>query len=502
MEQLKIPEQVRENRMGTEPVGKVLRSMAIPMMISMMIQALYNVVDSIYVSRLGEEALNAVSLAFPLQNLMIGFGTGTGLGMNALLSRYLGAKKKELADRAANTGIFLFIVSFLVFALIGATLSKPFFRAITRVEGISAEVTETAQVAAPETAEAELIAAQTAPAEQPEEAAEKTDAEKVEQIISYGTDYTTICLVFSFGIFLQFCFERMLQGTGRAKLSMITQTTGAVINIILDPILIFGWLGFPRLEVKGAAIATVTGQIVSATMALIMNLKKNPDVHLSIREILHPVGSMIKEIYKIAFPSILMMSIGSVLNFLLNKILIAFTTTATAVYGAYFKLQSFFFMPIFGLNNAMIPVISYNYGARKKERVIRTFKLAVITGICIMVCGTLIFEIFPRTLLGFFNASEDMLKIGMPALRIIGTHFIFASVCIISGSVCQAIGNPMHSLITSILRQIVVLLPAAWLLSLTGKLELVWLAFPISEIVSLIFSLIFLKKTLKKLDTF
>lgn len=494
MEQLKIPEQSRENRMGTEPVGKVLRSMAIPMMISMMIQALYNVVDSIYVSRLGEEALNAVSLAFPLQNLMIGFGTGTGLGMNALLSRYLGAKKKELADRAANTGVFLFIMSFLVFALIGATLSKPFFRAITRVENVTTQVTETAETAAPGAAEEALaVSAEETP---------KTDAEKVEQIISYGTDYTTICLTFSFGIFLQFCFERMLQGTGRANLSMITQTTGAVINIILDPILIFGLLGFPRLEVKGAAIATVTGQIVSAVMALIMNLKKNPDVHLSVREILHPVGSMVGEIYKIAFPSILMMSIGSVLNFLLNKILIAFTTTATAVYGAYFKLQSFFFMPIFGLNNAMIPIISYNYGARSKERVIRTFRLSVITGVCIMICGTLIFEIFPRTLLGFFNASPEMLRIGMPALRIIGTHFVFAAVCIISGSVCQAIGNPMHSLITSILRQIVALLPAAWLLSLTGKLDLVWLAFPIAEIVSLVFSLLFLKKTMKKLDAF
>lgn len=444
-----------ENRMGTEPVAKVLRSMAIPMMISMMVQALYNVVDSIYVSRLGESALNAVSLAFPLQNTMIAFGTGTGLGMNALLSRHLGAKRRDLADRAANTGVFLSVMSFIVFAIIGLTLSRPFFLSLT---------------------------------DDP-------------QIVAYGTDYATVCLTFSFGIFLQFCFERMLQGTGRAKLSMITQTTGAIINIVLDPILIFGLLGFPRLEVKGAAVATVAGQIVSAAMALFMNLKKNPDVHLSLSEILHPVGAMIKEIYRIAFPSILMMSIGSVLNFLLNKILIAFTATATAVYGVYFKLQSFFFMPIFGLNNAMIPLISYNYGARQKERVLKTFKLSVITGMCIMACGTLIFELLPNVLLGFFNASEDMIAIGVPALRIIGTHFVFASVCIISGSVCQAIGNPMHSLITSILRQIVALLPAAWLLSLTGRLELVWLAFPISEIVSLVFSLYFLKKTMKKLDT-
>ena len=454
MEQINLEKNARENRMGTEPVGQVLRSMAIPMMISMLVQALYNVVDSIYVSRLGEDALNAVSLAFPLQNLLIGFGTGTGLGMNALLSRYLGAKRQDLADRAANTGVFLSVASFIVFAIVGATLSGPFFRTLTDVESI----------------------------------------------VTQGTEYATVCLTFSFGIFLQFCFERMLQATGRAKLSMITQTTGAIINIILDPILIFGLLGMPKLGVKGAAIATVTGQIVSAGMALSMNLKRNPDVHLMISEILHPVGSMIREIYQIAFPSILMMSIGSVLNFVLNKILIAFTTTATAVYGAYFKLQSFIFMPVFGLNNAMIPLISYNFGAKKKERVIGTFRLSVTIAACIMACGTLIFELFPQTLLGFFNASEDMLAIGVPALRIIGTHFVFAAICIISSSVCQAIGNPTHSLITSICRQIVVLLPAAWLLSKTGRLELVWLAFPIAEIVSLTLSLIFLKKTLRKLD--
>lgn len=456
MEQIKLPEQSRENRMGTEPVGKVLRSMAIPMMISMMVQALYNVVDSIYVSRLGESALNAVSLAFPLQNTMIAFGTGTSLGMNALLSRFLGAKRQDLADRAVNTGVFLSVMSFIVFALVGATCVRPFFLALT------------------------------------------ADTE----IVQYGTEYASVCLIFSFGIFLQFCFERMLQGTGRAKLSMITQTAGAVINIVLDPILIFGLLGFPRLEVKGAAIATVVGQIVSACLALFMNLRKNPDVNLSLAKILHPAGSMVKEIYRIAFPSILMMSIGSVLNFLLNKILIAFTATATAVYGAYFKLQSFFFMPIFGLNNAMVPLISFNFGARQKERVLKAFRLSVITAVCIMSAGTLIFELLPKTLLGFFNASEEMLKIGVPALRIIGTHFPLAAICIISGSVCQAIGNPFHSLITSILRQLVALLPAAWLLSLTGRLELVWLAFPIAEIVSLVFSLLFLKKTLQKLNSF
>ena len=454
MEKEFAPEEIRENRMGTEPIGQVLRSMAVPMMISMLVQALYNVVDSVFVSRLSENALNAVSLAFPLQNAMIAFAGGTTLGMNALLSRYLGAKRQDLADRAANTGIFLSFITFAVFCLIGATLSGPFFRSLT--------------------SEAEIVA--------------------------YGTDYASVCLMLSFGIFFQFCFERMLQATGRTRLTMITQTTGAVINIILDPILIFGLLGFPRLEVKGAAVATVAGQIVSAVMALCMNLKRNPDVHLKFEHILHPDKSMIGEIYKIGFPSILMMSISSVLNFLLNKILIAFTTTATAVYGAYFKLQSFIFMPVFGLNNAMVPLISYNYGARKKERVIRTFRLSVISAVCIMAVGTLVFELFPDKLLGFFNASEDMLSIGVPALRIIATHFVVAAVCIISGSVCQAIGNPMHSLITSISRQLVALLPAAWLLSRTGRLELVWLAFPFAEIVSLVLSLTFLKKTFRKLD--
>ena len=455
MEEQKKQSALRAERMGTDPVGSVLRSMAIPIMISMLVQALYNVVDSIYVAKLGEDALNAVSLAFPLQNTMIAFAGGTGLGMNALLSRYLGAKRQEQADRAACTGIFLSVITAFVFALIGVLFSRPFFRSLTDNESI----------------------------------------------IAYGTDYATVCLLFSLGLFCQFSFERMLQATGRSRLSMITQTTGAVINIILDPILIFGLLGFPRLEVKGAAIATVAGQIVSAILALILNKKKNADVNLSLGTVLRPSGRMIKEIYRIGFPSILMMSIGSVLNYLLNLILIGFSTAATAVYGAYFKLQNFIFMPVFGLNNAMVPLISYNFGAKKPDRIKKTIRLSVLTALVIMSCGTLLFELFPKTLLGFFSASEEMLSIGVPALRIIAPHFMLAAFCIIGGSVCQSIGNPLHSLVISVCRQLVVLLPAAWLLAQTGRLELVWLAFPLAELVSLALTTVFLKKTLKKADS-
>ena len=443
--------QSTENKMGVQPIGRLLANMAIPMMISMLVQAFYNVVDSIFVARISENALTAVSLAFPLQSLCIAVGSGTAVGMNAVLSRSLGEKRQDMVDKSANTGIFLFLCSYVVFALIGIFLVRPFFLAQTNVE----------------------------------------------EIVNYGVDYCSICLIFSLGVFMQFCFERLLQSTGRTHLAMITQIVGAVTNIILDPILIFGLFGLPRMEVAGAALATVIGQILAAIVAVILNLKKNHEVHI-VPKMIRFDASIAGEIYRVGLPSIIMQSIGSVMTFCMNKILIGFTTTATAVFGAYFKLQSFIFMPIFGLNNAMVPILSYNYGAAKPERVKKTVKLSIATAICIMTVGTLAFEAIPGVLLAFFDASEHMLAIGIPALRIIGVHFILAGFGIPAGSVCQAIGNPVYSLITSVCRQLLVLLPVAWLLSMTGQLELVWLAFPIAEFVSVVLSAVFLHKTLKK----
>ena len=442
---------VKENKMGVLPVGRLLATMALPMMISMLVQALYNVVDSVFVSRLSENAFNAVGLAFPLQSLMIAVGAGTAVGINALLSRSLGEKRQDMADRAAGTGIFLSLCSALVFALIGIFLSRPFFLA---------------------------------------------QAKSVPEIVEMGTAYTRICLGLSVGIFSQFCFERLLQSTGRTTLAMFTQLIGAVINIVLDPILIFGLLGFPRLEVAGAALATVLGQIVAAVVAVVMNLKCNPDIDLRLKLIRwdKPVA---QEIYRVGFPSIVMQSIGSVMTFGMNKILFAFTPTATAVFGAYFKIQSFIFMPIFGLNNGMVPIISYNYGAARPERVWKTVRLTIFTAVTIMVAGFAIFQICPAALLALFEASEEMTAIGIPALRIISISFLLAGFCIIAGSVCQAIGNPFYSMIVSVCRQLVVLLPAAWLLAQTGRLELVWWAFPIAEIMSTTLSAIFLRRTVR-----
>lgn len=441
----------QENKMGTMPVGRLLASMATPMMISMLVQAFYNVVDSVFVSKISEEALNAVSLAFPLQQLIIAVCGGTAVGMNALLSRSLGAKQFERANKIANSGIFLFLCSAVIFSAIGIFLSKLFFQAQTDIE----------------------------------------------TIVKYGTDYTTICLGLSIGICSQFCFEKLLQSTGRTTLSMVAQLSGAIINIILDPILIFGWFGMPRLEVKGAAIATVTGQIVAATLAIIFNIKFNKDIHISFK-LIRWDSAIIKDIFKIGLPSIIMQSIGSIMTFSMNKILIAFTPTATAVFGSYFKLQSFVFMPIFGLNNGMVPIIAYNYGAKRYDRVKKTIVITMITAISIMFLGLLAFEIIPHVLLSFFSASQEMLKIGVPALRIIGTHYVFAGFCIIAGSVCQAIGKPVYSLIVSVCRQLVALLPSAFLLSLSGRLELVWFCFPIAECVSLVLSIIFLSKTMRR----
>ena len=442
-----------ENKMGVLPVGKLLTTMAVPMMISMLFQAFYNIVDSIFVARLSQDAMNAVSLAFPLQMLVISVAGGTGVGMNALLSRALGQKRQDLADRAANTGIFLSLCSCVVFALIGVFLGRPFFELQTQNQAI----------------------------------------------VDYGSAYIGICLGLSVACFSQFCLERLLQSTGRTGLAMTTQIVGALTNIALDPILIFGLLGAPRMEVAGAAVATVSGQALAAVLALILNIKCNPDVHIRLKEI-RPDKQMIRDIYKIGVPSIIMQSIGSVMTFTMNRILISFTEAATAVFGAYFKLQSFIFMPVFGLNNGMVPIVSYNFGAARPERVKKTIKLTITIAVCIMTAGLILFETIPGALLGLFSPSEEMMSIGVAALRIIGIHFPVAGFCIIAGSVFQAIGNPVYSLICSVCRQLVVLLPAAWLLAQTGNLTLVWFAFPIAEVMSLIMSLIFLRKTMHSAD--
>ena len=439
----------QENKMGVLPVGKLLAGMAVPMMISMLVQALYNIVDSVFVSRLSENAFNAVGLAFPLQSLMIAVGAGTAVGINALLSRSLGEKKQEMADRAAGAGIFLLpICSYLVFAFIGLFLSRPFFMA---------------------------------------------QAKAVPEIVEYGVQYTRICLGLSVGIFSQFCFERLLQSTGRTSLAMCTQLLGAIINIVMDPILIFGLCGAPRMGVAGAAVATVVGQIVAAIVGLIVNIKCNHDIHIHRKNIRwDPIVA--KEIYRVGIPSIIMQSISSVMTFGMNKILFVFTPTATAVFGAYFKIQSFVFMPIFGMNNGMVPIISYNYGARKPERVKKTIRLAVFYAECIMLVGFCIFQFLPDKLLGLFAASDAMLAIGVPALRIICPHFLLAGAGIVLSSVFQALGNGVFSLTVSICRQLVVLIPAAWLLSRTGEVNMVWWAFIIAEVVSLALSLVFMAR--------
>ena len=444
----------KENKMGTMPVRRLIISMALPMMISMLVQALYNVVDSIFVARLGENALSAVTYAFPLQSLMIAVGSGTGVGMNALLSRSLGEKRFDKADRAANTGIFLTFCSYIAFLLFSLFLSH---------WAIAVQLGSSSNSAAAE-------------------------------IIRDGHAYLSTVTGFSIGLFFQMTFERMLQSTGRTQLSMISQTTGAVINIILDPIMIFGLFGCPRFGVAGAAYATVLGQSIAAILGLIMNLKFNPDIRLSWRGILRPDGDTIGRIYVVGVPSILMMSIGSVMTYGMNMILTAFSTTATAVFGVYFKLQSFFFMPVFGLNNGLIPVLAYNYGARRKDRIDEALKFSFGVALTIMLIGTLIMNLFPDVLLGFFNADEAMLEIGIPAQRIISLGFPLAAIGIISGSIFQAFSQSIYSLIISLVRQLVVLLPVAWLLSRTGVVTNVWWAFPIAEGASVVLSFFFFRK--------
>ena len=443
-------EQSRENKMGVMPVGKLLINMSVPMMLSMLVQALYNVVDSYFVAKLSQDALNAVSLSFPIQNLMIAVSVGTGVGLNALLSRNLGEKNFEGANRAAGNGLFLAFLSGLAAIVIGLTVPHAFFMAQTDIPGI------------------------------------------VEQ----GTAYLQICCTWSMGLFMGVLFERLLQSTGKTFYAMIAQTIGAVTNIVMDPVLIFGLGPFPAMGVAGAAAATVAGQIIGAVVGCTMNLAFNKELNFG-RKYLKPQGRVIKQIYAVGVPSMVLSSVGSVMVFGLNQILMAFTDTATAVFGVYFKLQSFIFMPVFGLNNGMVPIIAYNYGARNRERILKTMKLAVITATGIMLVGVAVAEIFPAQLLGLFEASKEMLDIGVTALRIICTSFIFAGFGIVCGSVFQALGHGVLSMISSIVRQLVVLLPVAWLLSLTGNLNLVWLAFPIAELFSVCLCIIFTRRIIK-----
>ena len=444
---------LKENKMGVRPVGRLLFTMALPMALSMLVQALYNVVDSTFVAKISDvnqDALNAVSLAFPVQNIMIGVATGIAVGVNALLSRGLGEKNREEVNRSALNGLFLALCGTVLAALFGIFGAEAFMRSQTHNQAV----------------------------------------------IDYGTTYIRIITIVSFGIFGEIIFERLLQSTGRTAYTLITQGTGAVINIILDPILIFGLCGMPRMEVAGAAVATVAGQIVAFLLALILNRRKNPDVHLKLRGF-RPEGRMIRRILAIGVPSMIMVAIGSLMYYGFNRILMRFEAVqiglgelGTAVFGAYFKLQSFIFMPVFGINNAVLAIAAFNYGARKPKRILQVIRCGALGAACLMLLGVAAFQLFPEKLLALFNANEQMLSVGIPALRRLSLPFVFAGPCIIFGGVFQALGKSVYSMITSIARQLVVLLPAAFLLSLTEEIAAVWFAFPIAEIASLITSVV------------
>ncbi|MGO1372094.1 MAG: MATE family efflux transporter [Senegalia sp. (in: firmicutes)] len=443
--------QVQENKMGVMPIRKLLINMSVPIMISMLIQALYNVVDSIFVARINEDALTAVSLAFPIQNLMIAVAVGTGVGINALLSRSLGSKNFKEANSVAENGVLLAFFSYSIFLLFGLLFSETYF---------------TSQTNDP-------------------------------QIIKYGSTYLKIISIASIGLFIQITFERLLQSTGKTFYTMITQGTGAIINIILDPIFIFGLFGLPKMGVAGAAVATIIGQIVAAGLGIYFNIKLNKEVSLDIRKF-RPEFRIIKKIYSIGIPSIMMISLTSITTYGINNILIKFSSTATAVFGVYYKLQSFVFMPVFGLNNGMIPIIAYNYGAKNKERLIKTIKLSILYAVVVMFIGLIVIQLLPAQLLSLFSASKEMIKIGLPALRIISLSYILAGFNIVSSSVYQAFGNGILSLIGEVLRQLVILLPAAYILSLFGDVNLIWWSYPIAEILALILNVVFLRLIYKK----
>ncbi|MEE0298187.1 MAG: MATE family efflux transporter [Christensenellales bacterium] len=438
----------RENKMGVMPVGKLLFTMSLPIMISMLVQALYNVVDSMFVARVSENALTALSIAFPIQNLMIAVSVGLGVGLNAVVSRALGAKDTKGVNRAATNGIMLMFICGLIFMLGGATLVRPYFEMQTDIE----------------------------------------------EIVTSGIDYTSIVMMGSMGVFMQILFERLLQSTGRTMLTMFSQGVGAIINIIFDPIFIFGYFGFPKMGVAGAAYATILGQWVAALLGLILNIRKNPEVSISMKGF-KPHGATIRLILSIGIPSVVMQSIGSVMTFLMNQILIAFSSTAVAVFGVYFKLQSFVFMPVFGLTNGTVPIVAYNFGARKGDRMKKTIQYSVYAAIVIMICGALIFQSIPDKLLMLFDASDEMLRVGVPALRIISLGFPLAGFGIGAGAVFQALGFSVYSMVISLIRQLVVLIPCAYLISmLTGDVTGVWWAFVVAEVVSLTVSALYLRR--------
>ena len=428
---------LQENKMGIMPVGKLLVNMALPMIISMLIQALYNVVDSVYVSQISESAVTALSLAFPIQNIQIGFAVGIGVGVNSLLSKSLGEGNRDAANRTAGNGITLMLIVTVAFIIFGIFGVRPYYE-------MQSTVTET---------------------------------------VEGGIAYSRICCIMTLGVFMSILCERLLQATGRTVHTMITQSTGAIINIILDPILIHGWFGLPAMGITGAAWATVIGQWAAALLALLFNIKFNPDVQFGLNY-LKLDKKVVKPILTVGVPSIIMNSIGSIMNFGMNQILQGFTETATGVFGIYFKLQSFFFMPLFGLNNATISIIAYNYGARKPQRIVKTLKIAVTAAVCLMTTGFLAFQFLPDVLLGLFNPSADFLHIGRSCLRTISWSFPIAAVCISLSACFQALGNGIYSTVTSICRQLLVLLPVAFLLSLSGNVNRVWLSYPIAEIAS------------------
>ena len=448
-----------KNKMGVMPVNRLLVSMAAPMMISMLVQALYNVVDTMFVSRLGKDALTALSLAFSIQNLMIAVAVGTGVGINALLSRSLGEKEFERANKTAENGLFLAGINYIIFLFIGIFFSRSYFS---------------------------LFGAS-------------------EAVVEYGAEYLSICCILSFGVFGQITFERILQSVGKTMLTMVTQMIGAVLNIILDPIMIYGLLGFPRMGVAGAALATVIGQIIAFIAGIILNHKFNHEVRLNMRSFC-PDGAIIKNIYSVGVPSIIMGSIGSVMTVGINQIVRicgSVADTAQAVFGVYFKLQSFVFMPVFGLNNGMVPIIAYNFGAKKRDRLTKTIKLSVLYACILMLIGFLLFQFMPETLLRIFDTGNDdmagIVEVGVPALRRISYSFVFAGFCIVILSVFQALGHGFLSLGVSAMRQLGVLLPAAFILAVTThSVEMVWLAFPIAEIASVTLSSLCLVHVYKK----
>ena len=442
-----------ENKMGTMPLGKLLVNMAVPMVLAMVVQALYNVVDSLYVSRISESAVTALSLAFPMQNIMIGFATGIGVGVNSTLSKALGEGNQENANRAAGNGMVLVVISTVLFMLFGVFAVRPFFE-------IQSNVAET---------------------------------------VEGGVSYLSICCLLSLGIFVEVLGERLLQASGRTGFTLLTQGVGAVVNIILDPLFIFGFepLGIPAMGFAGAAIATVIGQWIAAILAVIFNFKCNPDVQFALKY-LKPKKETMKAILTVGIPSVIMVAVGSVMNFSMNQILQGFSETATGVFGVYFKLQSFFFMPLFGINNATISIMAYNYGARNPKRILGTLKRAAVTDVIIMTVGLLVFQLLPDLLLGMFNPSDEFLHIGRQALRTISFSFPLAAIGIsVSGSF-QALGDGIYSTIMSLCRQMLVLLPAAYLLSLSGVVTRVWWAYPIAESVSICVTIFLFSRIYKK----